>query len=126
MRVVILLFLLTACGSPEPETTVDLKQQCDPDSDFTNGWINQDLDRLLLGPDCFGRTEDVCQHRFKYYKPVNNQITIEVNSAEGYDSCLPMGKIVCTFIHLDPNGVNEELQINCGDGIMIYFAESTL
>ena len=36
-----------------------------------------------------------------------------------------IGETLCTVEHRDPNGSNEEIEINCGTGTVIYLAEGT-
>ncbi len=133
MKYIILLpvLFLVACGSDSDSASTssdNLYQQCETGTvnSLGNTWVDQENNELLLRSDCSGYSNDACGHVFTYYQPVNGRMLVDVERSNNVQGCLPDGETVCAVTHLDPNGSNEELRINCGLGTVIYFAEGTL
>lgn len=124
LLIIALALGLTACGKKDSDgggsDPIDYYQTCEADALFVGGWSDSALNEIDLGGDCFGGTTDSCDLRFTYYKPVNNQVLIDVNTTNG-GSCLSEGEHICTFVHEDVGTADEFLLINCGDGDIYYF-----
>lgn len=117
LSLIIFLFL-AACGSGnEDSPSIDYKQACNPESYLVGGWEDSNLDDLVFGSDCFGQTTDSCDLRFNYYKPVNNQILINVNSSE--PGCLSEGEHICSITQGDTP--EKFIEVNCTGSSTIYF-----
>lgn len=115
--------MLSACAKGSDSSgsdNVNLKQTCERDSIYAGEWRDEDLYRLDLGDDCYG-LEYRCQASFRYYKPVNGKVTIEVSSALNHPGCLTVGEHVCNITHDHLNNGTEYLAINCGGTDTFYF-----
>jgi len=115
---------LTACGDSgggsAAAAQIDLRQQCESTSVWTGEWEDSALNELNINPDCTGR-DDYCQASFQYYKPVNNQVIIDIKSTHNWPDCLPVGEHTCSIIHDTLNNGTEFLTLNCGAGNTQYF-----
>lgn len=119
--------LVYACGSgsdtPAVVAEIDLRQTCERDSVYEGEWEDSDLEQLVLRGDCTGR-ENRCQMTFKYYKPVNGRVLLDVEASFNHPGCLQPGEHECAIEHdWTDNRSTEYLRINCGGEDVIYFPQ---
>lgn len=116
-----LALTITACGDSGGDSAaneINLRQECEFDSVYAGEWQDSSLNELNINDDCTGR-DDYCQASFTYYKPVNGQVLIDIESTLGYSDCLEVGEHTCSISH-DTDDSNEYLTINCGGGDTVY------
>jgi hypothetical protein len=122
--IIAIAFYFTGCGGSGgggAAAPVDLRQTCEAGSVYPGDWIDAGSNRLTLATDCYG-TEFTCQASFTYYKPVGNQVLIDIESTLTTGGCPGVGEHVCSVVY-ETDGSSEYLTIDCGNGSRVYIPD---